>query len=202
MENEKLIQFLREAAHRKKALEYLYQSFEKTSKGLQKLGAEENHTKDIFQEAILVFYHQAQKNDFELSCQPSTYLFGICQNIFRNKRRKEAKQNTFSDTDFLREFSDKTHFENVEENEEFNETNNIYKSEEATSVLRKILSELGEPCKKLLTGYYVDKFSMKELAKKLGYNSDLTAKAQKYKCLQRAKKLAQGQLENLQTILL
>jgi hypothetical protein len=56
MENEKLIQFLREATQRKQALEYLYQSFEKTSKALQKLGVEENQTKDIFQEAILAFY--------------------------------------------------------------------------------------------------------------------------------------------------
>jgi DNA-directed RNA polymerase specialized sigma24 family protein len=93
------------------------------------------------------------------------------------------------------EFSEK-----IDSNQE--EQNTIYKSEEAISVLRKILTQLGQPCKKLLTGYYVDKFSMKELAEKLGYNSDATAKAQKYKCLQRAKKLAQNQLENLQTILL
>lgn len=195
MENEKLIQFLRQSIHRKKALEYLYQSFEKTSKGLQKLGADQNQTKDIFQEGILIFYHQAQATNFVLSCQPSTYLFGICQNIFRNKKRKEERQNTVSNTDFLIEFSDKNNLENQDEN-------TIYKSEEAISVLRKILKELGQPCKKLLTGYYIDKFSMKELAKKLGYNSDATAKAQKYKCLQRAKKMAQHQLENLQTILL
>ncbi len=199
MENEIVIQLLREPTQRKKALEYLYQSFEKTSKGLQKLGADQNQTKDIFQEAILVFYHQAQKLDFKLTSQPSTYLFGICQNIFRNKKRKEAQQNTLSNTDFLIECSDKTDFENQEQQ---NKEDNIYESEEAISVLRKILKELGQPCKKLLTGYYVDKFSMKELAKKLGYNSDLTAKAQKYKCLQRAKKMAQNQLENLQTILL
>lgn len=195
MENEIVIQFLREPTKRKKALEYLYQSFEKTSKGLQRLGAEENQTKDIFQEAILVFYHQAQKLDFKLTSQPSTYLFGICQNIFRNKKRQEARKNTLSNTDFLIEFSDKTDFENQD-------NTNIYKSEEAISVLRKILIQLGEPCKKLLTGYYVDKFSMKELAEKLGYNSDSTAKSQKYKCLQRAKKMAQNQLENLQIILL
>ncbi|AFM02568.1 RNA polymerase sigma factor, sigma-70 family [Bernardetia litoralis DSM 6794] len=195
MENEKLIQFLRESTHRKKALEFLYQFFEKTSKGLQKIGAKQDQTKDIFQEGILIFYHQAQKKDFYLSCKPSTYLFGICQNIFRNKKRKEAKQNTLSNTDFLIELSNATNLENQEQQ-------NIYKSDEAISILRTILSELGEPCKKLLTGYYVDKFSMKELAQKLGYNSDLTAKAQKYKCLQRAKKLAQNQLENLQTILL
>ncbi len=199
MENEKLIQFLREPTHRKKALEYLYQSFEKISKGLQKLGAEQNQTKDIFQEAILIFYHQAQKSDFELSCKPSTYLFGICQNIFRNKKRKEARENILSNTDFLIEFSDKTDFENQEQE---NKEDTIYKSEKAISILRQLLRELGEPCRKLLTGYYVDKFSMKELAEKLGYNSDKTAKAQKYKCLQRAKKLAQNQLENLQTILL
>lgn len=197
MENEKLIQFLRQSTHRKQALEFLYQSFEKISKGLQKLGAEQDQTKDIFQEGVLIFYHQAQKNDFELSCQPSTYLFGICQNIFRNKKRKEDKQNTLSNTDFLIEVSD-TNLEN----QQYNQENDIYKSEEAISVLRKILTQLGQPCKNLLTGYYVDKFSMKELAKKLGYNSDATAKAQKYKCLQRAKKLAQNQLENLQTILL
>ncbi|WP_291725860.1 RNA polymerase sigma factor [Bernardetia sp.] len=192
MKNETLIQFLREPKKRKQALEYLYESFEKISKGLQKLGAEENQVKDIFQESILIFYHQAQKQDFTLTAKPSTYLFGICHNILRNKKRKEAKQNTLSNTDFLMEFSD-----TIKEDEQVN----IYQSEEAISVLRTILKELGEPCKKLLTGYYVDKLSMKKVAEKLGYNSDSTAKAQKYKCLQRAKKLAQTKLEDFQTIL-
>lgn len=34
------------------------------------------------------------------------------------------------------------------------------------------------------------KFNMKTIADKLGYNSVNTAKTQKYKCLERAKKLA------------
>jgi|TARA_B110000259_G_scaffold188410_1_gene247137 DNA-directed RNA polymerase specialized sigma24 family protein len=56
--------------------------------------------------------------------------------------------------------------------------------------LEVIVQQLGGKCQEILKQFYFMKFNMKTIADKLGYNSVNTAKTQKYKCLERAKKLA------------
>ena len=51
------------------------------------------------------------------------------------------------------------------------------------------ISQLGEPCKTLLEDFYLRRLGMDEIAEKFGYTNSDNAKNQKYKCLQRLKKL-------------
>ena len=51
------------------------------------------------------------------------------------------------------------------------------------------LSELGEPCSTLIQDFYISRLSMDEIAEKFGYTNADNAKTQKYKCLQRLKRL-------------
>jgi DNA-directed RNA polymerase specialized sigma24 family protein len=51
------------------------------------------------------------------------------------------------------------------------------------------LGELGEPCKTIIEDYYIHGRSMQEICEKFGYTNADNAKTQKYKCLQRLKKL-------------
>jgi DNA-directed RNA polymerase specialized sigma24 family protein len=67
--------------------------------------------------------------------------------------------------------------------EEFN------KKDAAFAIMDRALNSLGEPCKSLLEGYYLNKKGMQELADDFGYTNADNAKNQKYKCLLRLKKL-------------
>jgi DNA-directed RNA polymerase specialized sigma24 family protein len=69
------------------------------------------------------------------------------------------------------------------------ETENKYKPAE------KVIADLGERCKELLLLFYFESLKLKDIAKKMGYNSENTAKNQKYKCLETAK----NRLKALQT---
>ena len=51
------------------------------------------------------------------------------------------------------------------------------------------LQNLGEPCKTLIKDFYIKNLSMKDIQEKFGYTNTDNAKTQKYKCLQRLKKL-------------
>ena len=51
------------------------------------------------------------------------------------------------------------------------------------------LDEIGEPCKTLLKDFYIKNLSMKDIQEKFGYTNTDNAKTQKYKCLQRLKKI-------------
>ena len=51
------------------------------------------------------------------------------------------------------------------------------------------LNLLGEPCKTIIEDFYINNRSMKEICENFGYTNADNAKTQKYKCLQRLKKL-------------
>ena len=51
------------------------------------------------------------------------------------------------------------------------------------------LKLLGEPCKTIIEDFYINNRSMKEICEEFGYTNADNAKNQKYKCLQRLKKL-------------
>ena len=63
------------------------------------------------------------------------------------------------------------------------------KKDAAYAIMDRALNSLGEPCKGLLEGYYLNKKGMQELAADFGYTNADNAKNQKYKCLMRLKKL-------------
>ena len=56
-------------------------------------------------------------------------------------------------------------------------------------LMETAMNKIGEPCKSLLDGYYLQKKSMQEIAEIFGYTNSDNAKTQKYKCLVRLKKL-------------
>ena len=65
----------------------------------------------------------------------------------------------------------------------------LEKKDAAFAIMDRALNSLGEPCKSLLEGYYINKKGMQELAADFGYTNADNAKNQKYKCLLRLKKL-------------
>src|SRR5690606_23662726 len=55
--------------------------------------------------------------------------------------------------------------------------------------MEEALVGLGEPCKTILYDFYIKNRSMADICEKFGYTNTDNAKTQKYKCLQRLKKL-------------
>ena len=49
-------------------------------------------------------------------------------------------------------------------------------------VIQDCVGQLGDVCQKVLSYYYFDGMSMKEIAGKLGFANSDTAKTKKYKC--------------------
>ena len=55
--------------------------------------------------------------------------------------------------------------------------------------MQSALQLLGEPCKRIIEDFYINNRSMQEICESFGYTNADNAKTQKYKCLQRLKKL-------------
>lgn len=62
--------------------------------------------------------------------------------------------------------------------------------------MRESMSGLGEPCRGIIEDFYIHDLSMEAISEKFGYTNADNAKNQKYKCLQRLKKLFFAKYKN------
>lgn len=159
------------------AIQELYQSYPSISKFIRRNGGDEFDARDIFQDALLILYRNAQKNDFELTCAAGTYLYSVSRFLWKDVLKKRNKETALSK-------SLKSNLPLETELETFQEQQIQAKK------LATVLLQLGEKCKLILEAYYYQKMSMKDIAAQFEYSSVNSAKTQKYKCIERAKKIA------------
>ncbi|MEP7279159.1 MAG: sigma-70 family RNA polymerase sigma factor [Bacteroidota bacterium] len=132
--------------------------------------------RDIFQETMIVLYEKAKSGGFELNCLLKTYLYSISRRLWL--KRLHQIQKYAGRIDNIKETVP------VEGEIEGHEQRNFQ-----FQAMEKSLMNLGEPCKSLLEAYYLQKRSMTEIATSFGYTNADNAKNQKYKCLNRLKRL-------------
>jgi len=132
--------------------------------------------KDVFQEAMITLYEKAQSGSFVLTCQIKTYVYSVCRRLWLKKLQQMGR------------FSQPV--DNLEETISVDDDLDQHaKHDAAFAIMDRALKSLGEPCKSLLEGYYLQKMDMQALASEFGYTNADNAKNQKYKCLMRLKKL-------------
>jgi RNA polymerase sigma factor (sigma-70 family) len=144
------------------ALDYLYRkNYKMMTRIVTNNNGTEDEAKDIFQDAIIVFWQKVRTDEFVLTSKISTFIYSVCQNLWRKElERKSRLTNEVADT---KEYSD-------------------FDRQEREKILHSCINELGETCRKVLMYYYFDNLSMQEIADKMGFANADTAKTKKYKC--------------------
>jgi RNA polymerase sigma factor (sigma-70 family) len=134
-------------------------------------GGNQEEAKDLFQDAILIFYKRLKKNEMEEEVKNVTgFIFHICKNLWINRVKKKSR------------------FQFLIESKDYDAGKNFLDelmSEERKSAVLRCFSELGEDCKQLLKLSVFDKLSMNEISKRLGYSNENVAKTYNYRCKQK-----------------
>lgn len=174
---------------RNKALNFIYKGYFPLIKNhVKKNSGTEEDAKDIFQDALVIFYEKVVSGNFVLTSSIKTYIFSVCQKMWLKKLRS-IKINDPMDN----------HIDELPVHLPVFEID-----KKALKPLKQILNEqmekLGNPCKSILISYYYTKQSMEQIANKLGYNNSHSARNQKYKCLQRLKSLVMSGTKDLKEI--
>ena len=139
--------------------------------------------RDIFQETMIVLYEKARSGTFELNCLLKTYLYSISRRLWLKRLHQ------------LQKFSGRV--EAIAETVPVEEDMEVHEQRNSQfRLMEKSMMNLGEPCKSLLEAYYLQKRNMTEIASSFGYTNADNAKNQKYKCLNRLKKLFFAQHKN------
>jgi RNA polymerase sigma factor (sigma-70 family) len=140
----------------------------------------EEEARDVFQESMIVLYRNAQKENFELSSSVQTYLYAIAKRLWLKKLKGNS---------WLMRIDDK---EKEDEDAGFSVSGELTEYQEKELQYEKIqkgMAKLGEPCHGIIKDFYVHHKNMAEISEKYGYTNADNAKNQKYKCLQRLKKI-------------
>ena len=175
MTDQEIILAIREG-RREPALKELYKEFPKVKANIQSTGGDEMIARQLFHDSLILLMEKVSKDDFELSSKLSTFLYGINRFLWKNELRKRQRSPELEWKDTLILTAD-----DVGYNEE---------KEEKIKVLNQILNQVTEKCKKIFELFYFKKESMSDIAEKLGFTSVNSAKTQKYKCMEKAIKLA------------
>lgn len=156
-----------------KALEIIYQKYYRMmTKLVVTNSGTEDEARDVYQDALVVFWQKARSSNFVLTSKMSTYIYSICQNLWRKELDRKKRLS----------------------NEEKDAAESIdMEKPEREKIIAKCLDQLGETCRKVLMYYYFDEMSMQEIADKLGFANTDTAKTKKYKCKQKLDELVKAQ---------
>jgi RNA polymerase sigma factor (sigma-70 family) len=168
MEVSELIIKPQTTAERARIFEELYeQAFPLAAGFVRKMGGSLDDARDIFQDALVIYYEKSLQEDFMITTSPEAYILGISKHLWVKKFKKDRQKVSFSDWEHEIEIP-------VEEN---------YNS----VMLLKFLEQAGKKCLDLLRAFYYEKLSMNEVAQLLGFKNERSATVQKYKCLEKVR---------------
>lgn len=147
-------------------------------------GGTDSDAADVFQEAMVILYEKAQNDTFRLTCKIGTYLFAVSKYLWYKKAQRAQKGPALlPDNAGLDEGKDWAYEDDIKAHQE---------REAHYEQLNAALDHLGEPCRSLLRAFYHQDKSMVEIAADFGYTNPDNAKTQKYKCLNRLRKIFYG----------
>ena len=142
----------------------LYKSaFPVVARYVSKMGGTLDAAKDIFQDALVIYYEKSVECSFELKANEKAYLLGIAKHLWLKQHRDNSKLTAVDGIDI--------------ENEETTQASD-----------KKILSFLqtaGKKCMDLLRSFYYDGLQLADAAELFGFSGVRSATVQKYKCLEK-----------------
>ncbi len=156
-----------------KALEIVYKKYYRMmTKLVVTNSGTEDEARDVYQDALVVFWQKARSGNLVLTSKMSTYIYSVCQNLWRKELdRKKRLSNEERDTPVIVDMD----------------------KPEREKIIAQCMDQLGETCRKVLMYYYFEEMSMQEIADKLGFANTDTAKTKKYKCKKKLDELVKAQ---------
>lgn len=157
---------------RERTLERIYaKAYPMVRHYVREQGGTDDDAKDVFQEALITYYEKVIHDQLTLTSSVSTYLMGICKNLWRQELEKRSRKTALSESvaDGLGEEP-------------------AVDADQPTVALMTFVEQLGETCKSLLVSFYYFGQRLEQIAARQGYRTVRSATVQKYKCLERLRK--------------
>ena len=146
--------------------EELYENaFPAFARFASRMNASFQDTKDIFHDALVIYYEKSMEEDFAIRTSADAYVVGIAKHLWIRKYKKDRY---------------KVPLDRVES--QISIPPDYYATAKEV-VLLDFLEKSGRKCMDLLRKFYYDNTSLQNIAAALGYSSVRSATVQKFKCI-------------------
>jgi DNA-directed RNA polymerase specialized sigma24 family protein len=148
-------------------IELYEEVFPKVAVFIKKMGGDLDDTKDVFQDALIIYYEKTKSTDYVIEVNERAYLTGICKYLWFQKQRQGSKYQRLDDA-----------------------INGGWIQQEEVRVSPAILNFIeraGKKCLDLLQSFYYERRSMTEISEQFKFSNERSATAQKYKCLEKVR---------------
>jgi DNA-directed RNA polymerase specialized sigma24 family protein len=142
------------------------QVFPSVAKFVRRRNGTLDDAKDIFHDALVIFYEKKMQHDFEISLTDEAYVFGIVKHLWIKKFNAD-KSVILGETESM-----------ITLPEDFDLT------VDGNSVTR-FLQSAGQKCLTLLQAFYYHNESLDKIRSAFGFASVRSATVQKFKCLEK-----------------
>jgi DNA-directed RNA polymerase specialized sigma24 family protein len=124
--------------------------------------------KDLFQDALIIWYEKNQTGNMVLHHSRKAYIMGIVRHLWSRRYKENTQQVQLDET--IPDITLTGPPPNT-----------------ATEKLLTLLQTTGAKCMELLRAFYYDKLPMDKLANRFGFSGVRSATVQKYKCLEKVR---------------
>ena len=154
------------------AVSHLYRVHYNMLENIIKLNSgNEMDAQDVIQDSMITFIEMIRENKFRGESSIKSILYTITKNLWISKIRKTKKENLRID-------------KYGEEKNAFEEDVSIQiQKREAKMLIEGVFEQIGESCKKILTMFYYEELSFKDILEKTGYENEQVLRNKKYKCM-------------------
>lgn len=131
---------------------------------------------DIFQDALVILYHNVINKKITDLKNPKSYIFKIGSNLIFERLREIKKMQKVQLKTEVMEYA----------------VPDLFPDDEQNIRVKKALNTIGKRCRELIIGYYYKGLSFEELSHVQKYSSANTVKSQKHKCIKQLRNLING----------
>lgn len=128
----------------------------------------EDEIDDILQDSLIAVWQNVNKKEFTLTVKMSTYLISIVKNLWFKRLKKKNRFTVVEDGVKDRFASEAPAADKMDH-----------------KLIRFMVDELDETCKRLLSYFYFDGLENKIIAEKMGFANTDTVKSKKYQCFKK-----------------
>lgn len=178
--DEEILASLRSGRQMEEAIKALYRNhFEGLSWYVINNSGSRQDAEDIFQEVLVNFIDLIQKDRFRGESSIKTFLFSMNRHTWLNELKRRGRA-------MARE-------EKYEKGQDqvVLDTSELIAGREEKAAIAGLVSALGDTCKKILTLFYYENLSMREILEVTDYENEQVVRNKKYKCLKQLEKMLQ-----------
>jgi len=151
--------------------------FEGLSRYITNNSGSRQDAEDIFQEVVVNFIDLVQKDKFRGDSSIKTFLFSMNRHSWLNELKRRG-----------RALAREEKYERGQDSVEADTAHLIADREEKAAIAR-LVAALGDTCQKILTLFYYENLSMREILEATDYENEQVVRNKKYKCLKQLEQM-------------